>query len=185
MLLENTWTVLLVTHQCSYLCHIIQTVEYIFSCFLWLNPRLCLMIIWRLLKTGHKHWLTLPCNQLQIMCHFPHVPHPVLIRDHHVSLACLDTIHMISARVMRHLLCHKVIYLFYFTSEHPLNYGGSLTSTLAWGSTSCPSQKLTDLSPWGQHAAKQAGTGHSGLTCFTRGFDCKLKYLPFFSPAMS
>lgn len=117
--------VLLVTHQCSYLCHIIQTVENILSCFLRLNPRLCLMIIWRLLKTGDRHWPELPYNQLWVMYHFQLVPYPALIRDHCVSLDWPDNIHTISATVILQLLCHKVIYLFFFTSEDPCNYGGS------------------------------------------------------------
>lgn len=83
------------------------------------------MIIWRLLKTGDRHWPELPCNKLRVMYHFQLVPYPALIRDHCVSLDWPDNIHTISAMVIWQLLYHKVIYLFFFTSEDPCNYGGS------------------------------------------------------------
>ena len=83
------------------------------------------MIIWRLRKTGDRHWPELPCNQLRVMCHFQLVPYPSLIRDHCVSLAWPDNIYAISAMVIWQLLCHKVMYLFFFTSEDPPNYDGS------------------------------------------------------------
>lgn len=87
-------SLVLVTHQCSYLCHIIQTVENILPCFLRLNPRLCLMIIWCLLKTRKRHWAELLSNQLYVMCHFHltlHLPYPDLIGDHCTSLAWANT----------------------------------------------------------------------------------------------
>lgn len=179
VLLESMRIVLLVTHQCSYLCHIIQTVENILSCFLWLNPRLCLMIIWCLLKTGHRHWPTLPCNQLQIMCHFPRVLHPDLIRDHCVSPAWLDTIYTISTTVMWHLLCHKVIHLFCFTSEGPTSCGGSLSPTLAWGAASHPTQKLTGLSPRDSMQPNILAQDTQGSPALPKVLIVELKCLPF------
>lgn len=170
----------MVTHQCSYLCHIIQTVENILSCFLRLNPRLCLMIIWCLLKTGDRHWPELPCNQLWVMCHFQLQPYPALIRDHCVSLAWPGNIYTISATVIWQLLCHTVIYLFFFhfrgSSQLWCESQRSLTPTPAWGSASHPySQKPTGLSPWGPNAAKHTGTRDSGLTWITISFDCQNK----------
>lgn len=45
----------------AYLGHVIQTVENVLSCFFWLNPCLCFMVIWCLVKRGKSRlvmWIT-------------------------------------------------------------------------------------------------------------------------------
>lgn len=168
--------ILLVTHQCSYLCHIIQTVENILPCFLRLNPRLCLMIIWCLLKTGERRWPELPSNQLWITCYLQLMPHPALIRDHYMPLAWA-----LSPLWLHDTFC--VIWRFlFFTSEDPPPNEDHLPDKVGvpkvfYTLPQCEAQHLilTARSPLllslGSEYSKHAGTRDSRPTCITSRYD--------------
>lgn len=133
--------ILLVTHQCSYLCHIIQTVENILPCFLRLNPRLCLMIIWCLLKTGERRWPELPSNQLWITCYLQLMPHPALIRDHYMPLAWA-----LSPLWLHDTFCVIWRFLFSFSLQRILVQMRTISQIRLVSqrfSTPCPSVKLS------------------------------------------